>query len=55
METKVKALIEKQKLENERRCVKLQETSCLDYNRAILVHKYNLTLDFIIQLKTLLK
>jgi|GEM_PF-5183241 len=53
MENKIKTLISELKQENEIRAKKMNEETT-DYNHTVLVHTYNLTINFINRLEKLL-
>lgn len=53
METKIKTLITALKEENRYRSNVINNGKCSEYTHTVLVHEYNLTLDFIKRLETL--
>jgi len=53
MEDKIKVLIIELKQENEDRNNAINSGECSEYAHTVLVHKYNLTIDFIKRLETL--
>lgn len=54
MENKIKALIIELKQENKDRNGAINSGQCSEYAHTVLVHEYNLTIDFINRLEKLL-
>lgn len=54
MKDKIKALITELKQENSNRSIAMEDKDCNQERRAVLVHKYNNTLDIIKRLEKLL-
>lgn len=52
--TKLQSLIRDLKSENEERSKAMQSPNISDYNHTVKVHTYNLTLDFIKRLETII-
>jgi len=53
MENKIKALITELKDENTNRSNAMNDENCSEYAHTVLVHKYNLTIEFIKRLENL--
>jgi hypothetical protein len=53
MENKIKALITELKSENQDRSNAMNSGECSEYAHTVLVHKYNLTIEFIKRLENL--